>query len=149
MEEIEQNNNVEPESSTEEESYYVIDPLRLRELNRSLDSMLENRCPGYKDNLKPKKRGTTDNDLLKAASSACTKQEGFILPGLPLQDIVFRSLIRVGNKVTSLTYLHEEVTDKWYTPLNPRSLSSGDLKKVLDTDMYYGFSKVEAPSKRT
>ena len=149
MEEIEQTNNGESETSAEEESYYVIDPLRLRELNRSLDSMLENRCPGYKDNLKPKKRGTTDNDLLKAASTACAKQEGFILPGLPLQDIVFRSLIRVGNKVTSLNYLHEEVTDKWYTPLNPRSLSVGDLKKVLDTDMYYGFSKVDAPSKRT
>jgi len=149
LEEIEQTENREVEIIGNIESYYVIDVSRLKILNRSLDGMLESRCPGYKDYLKAKKRETNDNDLLKAATNACANMEAFIRPDLPIQDIVFRSLIRVGNKVTSLSYLHEEVTDKWYTPSNPRSLSVKDLKRVLDSDTYYGFLEVEAPSKKT
>ena len=59
---------------------------------------------------------------------------------MPMQEIVFRTLLAGGNKPAALSHLHNEVTDTWYTPMNPRSISVDNVRRVLDGDSYYGFA---------
>ena len=138
----------EPPAEVEEEAselkpYYVIDPSRLEELNLSLSVMLLSRqCPESKKRLESGSKKTTDSQRIKDIAKCCGKKEGFIVAEMPIQEIVFKALLSQGNKPVSLAHLHYLVTDQWYSPVNPRSISREGLKQVLDNDAYYGFSLV-------
>ena len=133
----------ETESSVQEGSYYIIDPARGRDLNRSLVAMfLERRCPSCQARLKDNMEEPTEEEHIKEITECCSTQEGFIRPDMPMQEIIFRSVLSEGNQPISLERLHYLVTDRWYTPNNPRNISISGLKRVLDSDMYYGFSEV-------
>ena len=138
----------EPPAEEEEESpdlkpYYLIDPSRFEELNLSLTAMLLSRqCPESTKRLESSSKKTTDSLRIKEIAKCCAKKEGFIVAEMPMQEIVFKSLLSQGNKQVSLEQLHYLVTDKWYSPVNPRSISPEGLQQVLDNDAHYGFSQV-------
>ena len=133
----------ETESSVEEGSYYIIDPTRGRDLNRSLVTMfLARRCPSCQAKLKADMENPTEEEHIREIAGCCSTQEGFIRPDMPMQEIIFRSVLSEGNQPVSLEQLHYLVTERWYTPNNPRNISASGLKRVLDSDMYYGFSEV-------
>ncbi len=128
-------------------SYYVIDPARAEELERSLSVMLmSRRCSSCKDRIAASQEKPSVNEHLKQIAKCCSGQEGFIRPEMPMQEIVFRSILAEGNKPVKLEVLHDLVTDKWYTPINPRNLSVVGLKRVLDNDVYYGLKEVPMPA---
>ena len=54
-------------------------------------------------------------------------------------------MLVAGNKPTSVERLHSLVTEEYYTPMNPRSITAVGLKRVLDRDLYYGFKHVPEP----
>ena len=133
----------ETESSVQESSYYIIDLARGRDLNRSLTTMLlARRCPSCQARLEANPGEPTEGEHIKEIMGCCSNQEGFIRPNMPMQEIIFRSVLSEGNQPTSLEQLHYLVTDRWYTPNNPRNISISGLKRVIDSDMYYGFNEV-------
>ncbi len=138
------------ESPTVEEppTDYFIDSARVEELNRSLTStLLGRRCPSCRAELEGKSEMTPANKQIREMAKCCAKKEGFISPEMPLQEIVFRTILAAGNKPVSLEQLHDAVTERWYSPINPRSISIEGLKRVLDHDRYYGFRpKEKAPA---
>jgi len=133
----------EEEEGPELKPYYLIAPSRFEELNLSLtDMLLSRQCPESKKRLDSSSKKTTDSQRIKEIAKCCAKKEGFIVAEMPLQEIVFKSLLSQGNKQVSLEQLHYLVTDKWYSPVNPRSISPKGLQQVLDNDAHYGFSQI-------
>ena len=43
-----------------------------------------------------------------------------------------------------LTELHEQLTERWSTPIRPINVSLGSLERILDSDTYYGFAREES-----
>jgi hypothetical protein len=135
----------EPEEETpEEKPYYVVDPARAEELNRSLSTMLDGRrCPACKAKLEGGRTKTpTVEKQIKETADCFSKHGESIRPEMPMQEIIFRTIVARGNQPTSPEDLHYAVTDQWYTPRNPRNITVEGLKKVMDNDTYYGFRKV-------
>ena len=140
---------LEPESVPQEISHYVIDPSLARAQGRSLAIiLLGHRCESCRERLEANGEIPTEEQHIKEISKCCSTREGFIRPEMPLQDIVLRTLIAEANRPVSLERLHYLVTEGWYSPINPRSLSQDALKRVLDYDEYYGFKEVLIPLKK-
>ena len=136
--------------AVQEDPYYVIDPERTAELNRSLDMLLlSRRCPSCKARLEGQPQKASAADQIKEIAKCCADQEGFIRPEMPLQEIVFRTLLAGGNEPVGLERLHHLIIDELYTPINPRSVPLNGLKRVLDTDSYYGFRQVPDPASKS
>ena len=74
----------------------------------------------------------------------CADEEGFIQTEMPIQEIVFRTLLARRNKPTLLGDLHYELTERWATPVRPISIAEAGLGRLLDADTYYGFAYVSA-----
>ena len=139
-----------PESAIQEAHDYVIDPSRAVELNRSLGMMLlSRRCPSCKARMEANQEMPSEEAQIREIAECCANQEEFIRPDMPMQEIVFRTLLSEGNQPVSLERLHYLVTEHWYTPTNPRNISMNGLKRVLDNDAYYGFKEVSETSVET
>lgn len=114
---------------------------RLGELNRSpaplLLARLNTACPSY---------GKTPADIADAAvlieeiRSHCADDDNFIRNSLPLQEIVFRTLLLNGGEPMTLGELHREVTERWSTPIRAITVTVAGLARILDSDTFYGFS---------
>jgi len=127
---------------------YFIDSARVQELNRSLVAiLLSRRCPSCRAKLEGQTEIIPADKQIREMVKCCVKKEGFIRPEMPLQEIMFRTILASRNKPVSLEDLHDAVTERWYSSINPRSISIEGLKKVLDEDNYYGFApKEKAPA---
>ena len=124
---------------------YVIDPGRSRDLRRSLAAiLLERRCSDCRERIGDKWADVPEATQAKEIAQCCATKSGFIRANMPMQEIIFRELLTAGNQPIGLDQLHFSVTDKWYTPTNPRNISASSLKKVLDNDLYYGLVDVSA-----
>ena len=66
----------------------------------------------------------------------------FIRSDMPIQEIVFRTLLTRGNRPTLLADLHYELTERWATPTRPIVITEDRLQRVLDADIYYGLVRV-------
>lgn len=114
---------------------------RLGELNRSpaplLLARLNTACPSY---------GKTPADIDDAATlieeirGHCTDDDNFIRNSLPLQEIVFRTLLLNGGEPMTLGELHREVTERWSTPIRAITVTVAGLARILDSDSFYGFA---------
>ncbi len=132
-----------PEEPPEEIPQYAIDPARASQLNRSLALVLtDRRCDSCKARMEADRQTPSEQAHIKQITVCCSTQEGFIRPDMPMQEIVFRHILAEGNRPARLEHLHDMVTDRYYTPLNPRNISQEGLKRVLDSDAYYGFVRV-------
>ena len=137
----------EPESPVEEIPYYVLDEAKLEQGGRSLAAiLLSRRCPSCSERLQGGGEAPSAETHIREMAECCATQEGFIRPNMPMQEIVIRSLLVVGNQPTSVERLHFLVTEEYYTPVNPRSITPAGLKRVLDNDVYYGFKLVPEPA---
>ena len=114
---------------------------RLGELNRSpaplLLARLNTACPSY---------GKTPADIDDAATlieeirGHCADDDNFIRNSLPLQEIVFRTLLLNGGEPMTLGELHREVTERWSTPIRAITVTVAGLARILDSDSFYGFA---------
>ena len=136
-----------PDSDEQEVAYYIIDPSRARELNRSLAAaLLSRRCPSCRAKLEAQPGLPSEEEQIREIATCCAHEEGFIRPEMSVQEIVFRTILAEGNRPVDLERLHYLVTEGWYSPANPRSITADNLKQVLDRDVYYGFRKVSQTS---
>ncbi len=122
---------------------YVVDEAKLTVHNRSLSVMLlSRRCAECEAKVDVRGgAGPTIPQQIRQISSHCAKQEGFISPEMPMQEIIFRHILSGGNKPVSLEKLFFVVTQDFFSPLNSRNISMLALSKVLDSDVYYGFTR--------
>lgn len=116
---------------------------RLDELNRSpiplLLARLNTACPSFG---KTPAEIADASDLVKEIRAHCAGDTEFIQSAMPLQEIVFRTLLLRGEDSMPLSDLHAELTEKWSTPIRPITLTVSGLARVLDSDVFYGFAAI-------
>ena len=114
---------------------------RLGELNRSpaplLLARLNTACPSYG---KTPADIADSADLIEEIRRHCADDDSFIRNSLPLQEIVFRTLLLNGGKPMTLGELHREVTERWSTPIRAITVTVAGLARILDSDSFYGFA---------
>ena len=79
--------------------------------------------------------------LIREISQSYKNDASFIRSDMPVQEIVFRTLLARNNRPMSLADLHYELTEKWATPIRPIVITEERLLRILDNDTYYGFSR--------
>ena len=131
-----------PQQEEEIPSYHVSFD-RLDQLNRSAITLLAARRPAMVPSLL-KEDNELDNpqEILGEIAEYCGSEENFIDSGMPLQEIIFRTLLARRNEPMALNDLHDELTQRWSTPVRPINLTLRTLERILDSDDYYGFAKV-------
>jgi len=96
-----------------------------------------------------KKALKTDAALLKAIGQCCSKSEGFIAPGMPLMEMVFRLFLANGNDPMTLEEVQTRLQDKLRESGDLRDISLPKLRRIIESDRYYGLRPVpsEEPEK--
>ena len=79
--------------------------------------------------------------LIREISQNYKNDDSFIRSDMPVQEIVFRTLLSRNNRPMSLADLHYELTEKWATPIRPIVITEERLLRILDSDTYYGFAR--------
>ncbi len=124
---------------------YQISFDRIAELNRSAVAMVADRRPLRSPSRKNPDTELTDaKKLVDEIASNYADDDNFIRMEMPIQEIVFRLLLTRRNTPTLLSDLHYELTEKWSTPVRPINLTEEGLARILDSDTYYGFARVES-----
>ena len=119
---------------------------RLGELNRSpiplLLARLNRTCPSY-----GKAAADVDNPiaLLTEIRNNCADDSDYIRESMPLQEIVFRTLLVAEDQTLTLGELHYELTERWSSPIRPITVTVAGLSRILDSDTFYGFEMVAPP----
>lgn len=133
-----------PEDSPlqEESPLYYISFARLAELQRSAVTLLaERRGPMVPSRMQADHELDDPQELLEEIATYSAAEEDFINSNMPIQEIVFRTLLARRNRPTTLADLHYELTERWSTPVRPISVSPRSLQRILDSDIYYGFAR--------
>ena len=135
----------EPIEQPEAPLVYQISFDRIAELNRSAIAIVADRRPAMSPSRKnPDSELTDAKKLIDEIASNFADDDNFIRTEMPIQEIVFRLLLIRRNTPTLLSDLHYELTEKWSTPVRPINLTEVGLARILDSDTYYGFARVEA-----
>jgi len=133
----------EEETPEEENPRYEVSFVRLQELQRSPVPIIAGRLTA---NSPSKSKPLSEMPEAKALVREIAKNHGgdpeFIRSDMPIQEIIFRTLLAGGNKPILLTDLHYELTERWATPIRPIVVSRERLIRIMDTDTYYGFVRV-------
>ncbi|MDE2938252.1 MAG: hypothetical protein OXR67_04955 [Chloroflexota bacterium] len=136
--------NPEAPQQEEETPLYCISLERLDELNRSAITLLAaRRSPMSPSMMKEDHELDNPQELLDEIAEYCGDVEEFISSDMPIQEIVFRTMLARRNEPISLTDLHRELTERWATPVRPIHISPRNLARILDSDDYYGFARAE------
>ena len=135
----------EPGDTPKVDPRYVIDPSKAAYLHRSLATLLSSRrCSDCRERLQAQGADVSIKEHISQIEECCSKQEWFIRPEMPMLEIIFRTLLARGNEPTTLSHIHYTVTDTWYTPMNARNIGVSNLKRMLDSDDFYGFTEMAA-----
>ena len=121
---------------------FQISLARMEQLNRSALHLIGGRltpnCPSYG---KPVHE-LDASQMIREIQEFHADAEGFIRYDMPVKEIVFRTLLAQGNQPMEISDLHRELTGRWSNALRPISIDESMLRRVLDTDTYYGFAQV-------
>lgn len=119
---------------------------RLDELNRSpvplLMARLSSACPSYG---KSAADGSDPNGLVAEIQTHCADDPNFIRQSMPLQEIIFRTLLLAEDQTMTLGDLHRELTERWSSPIRPITVTVVGLARILDSDVFYGFDPIAMP----
>ena len=136
--------NPEAPQQEEETPLYRISFARLDELNRSSITLLAaRRSPLSPSMLKEDHELDNPQELLDEIADYYGDEGEFINSNMPIQEIIFRTMLARRNEPISLTDLHRELTERWATPVRPIHISPRNLERILDSDDYYGFARAE------
>ena len=131
-----------PEENTQGSGRYHISLPRLEQLNRSAVHLIAARlaegCPSHGQPA----TGLDPMTLIREIQEFHADTGDFIRADMPIQEIVFRTLLSRGNNPTPLSELHHELTGRWNSALRPISIDQERLRRVLQADTYYGFAEV-------
>lgn len=137
---------LETEAEQEEETplYYRISFDRLAELERDAVTLLAARRGPSSPSLVQADHELDDPQaLLEEIAEFTAPEEDFIHSNLPVQEILFRTLLARRNEPMALDDLCHELTERWSAPDRPINLTPQSLQRILDSDHYYGFAREE------
>jgi hypothetical protein len=127
---------------TQGSGLYHVSLARLEQLHRSAVHLIAGRlneaCPSYDKPLNELVAG----DLIREIREFHADGDDFIRYDMPIKEIVFRTLLASGNQPVTLSDIHHELTGRWSNALRPISIEESLLRRVLETDTYYGFAEV-------
>ncbi len=125
---------------------YHISLDRVTALGRSAVAVLAaRRVPASPSFLKPDYELSDPEELLREIAEFGPQEQDYIRSEMPIQEIVFRTILTRGNQPIALRELHEDLVTRWSTPLRPITVTREGLARVLDQDTYYGFTSEESP----
>jgi hypothetical protein len=114
---------------------YFIDMDWYREQGRSFPLLATSRlCPSSQKKKIPK----SETALLNTIKQCCSKWEGFFNPNTPLVELIFRLFLANGNKPLTLEQIQNKLQQRLTDTSGFRDLSIERLKRVIDSDNYYG-----------
>ena len=133
---------VVPEQPERENPLFLISSDRLDKLERSPVHLVAGRLAASSPS-KSKTMGELRDmkSLIREISQSSKNDSTFIRSDMPVQEIVFRTLLARNNRPMSLTDLHYELTERWATPVRPIVITEERLLRILDKDTYYGFAR--------
>ena len=119
---------------------------RLEQLERSAVHLIAGRlAPDSPLRSQSESELTDPQTLIDEIAEHHADEPGFIRSEMPIQEIVFRTLLATGNKPMSLRDIHYELTERWATPVRPIVITQRRLLRVMDADTYYGFVRSADP----
>ena len=133
---------VAEEQLEKENPLFLISSDKLNNLERSPVHLVAGRLAASSPS-KAKSMGELGDmkSLIREISQNSKNDSSFIRSDMPVQEIVFRTLLARNNRPMSLTDLHYELTEKWATPVRPIVITEERLLRILDKDTYYGFAR--------
>ena len=114
---------------------------RLDEMNRSAAHLIHDRLTEACPSRSQPATGLDPAALIREIQEFHADTEDFIRADMPIQEIVFRTLLARGNDPMSLGEIHRELTQRWGNTLRPISIDQDRLRRVLNADTYYGFAE--------
>ncbi|MAF40056.1 MAG: hypothetical protein CL696_14460 [Chloroflexi bacterium] len=125
-----------------ENPLFLISVDRLAKLERSPVHLVAGRLASTSPSKsKPMNELGDVKGLIREISQNYKNDSSFIRSDMPVQEIVFRTLLARNNRPMSLVDLHYELTEKWATPIRPIVITEKRLLRILDNDTYYGFAR--------
>ena len=130
------------EQPEKEDPLFLISVDRLGQLDRSPVHLVAGRLASTSPSKsKPVKEMGDVKGLIREIAQNYKNDPDFIRSDMPMQEIVFRTLLARGNRPMTLSALHYELTERWATPMRPIVITEERLLRVLDSDIYYGFAR--------
>ena len=130
------------EKPEKENPLFLISIDRLRKLERSPVHLIAGRLAANSPSKsKPIEEMGEVKVLIREISQNYKNDPNFIRSDMPIQEIVFRTLLARNNRPMSLVDLHYELTERWATPIRPIVITEERLLRILDSDSYYGFAR--------
>ena len=130
------------EQPEKENPLFVISADRLKYLERSPVHLIAGRLTAESPSKSKSIAEMGDvKVLIREISQNYKSDSNFIRSDMPMQEIVFRTLLARNNRPMSLTDLHYELTERWATPIRPIVITEERLLRILDNDTYYGFAR--------
>ncbi len=130
------------EKPEKENPLFLISLDRLRKLDRSPVNLIAGRLAASSPSKsKPINEMGEVKGLIREISQNYKNDPNFIRSDMPIQEIVFRTLLARNNRPMSLVDLHYELTERWATPIRPIVITEERLLRLLDSDSYYGFAR--------
>ncbi|HCP24113.1 MAG TPA: hypothetical protein DIT90_08345 [Dehalococcoidia bacterium] len=121
---------------------FLISVDRLNKLERSPIHMVAGRLAATSPSKsKPVNELGDLKGLIREISQNYKNDASFIRSDMPVQEIIFRTLLARNNRPMSLSDLHYELTERWATPIRPIVVTEERLLRILDSDTYYGFAR--------
>ena len=130
------------EQRERENPMFLISVDRLNKLERSPIHMVAGRLAATSPSKsKPVNELGDLKGLIREISQNYKNDASFIRSDMPVQEIIFRTLLARNNRPMSLSDLHYELTERWATPIRPIVVTEERLLRILDSDTYYGFAR--------
>ena len=130
------------EQPEKENPMFLISVDRLKQLERSPIHLIAGRLAlNSPSKSKPLAEMGDVKGLIREIAQNYKTDPDFIRADMPVQEIIFRTLLARSNRPMSLTDLHYELTERWATPIRPIVFTEERLLRILDSDTYYGFTR--------
>ena len=125
-----------------ENPMFLISVERLKQLDRSAVHLVAGRLASTSPSKsKPVKELGDVKGLIREIAQNYKNDPDYIRSEMPVQEIIFRTLLARGNRPMSLSDIHYELTERWATPVRPIVFTEERLLRILDNDTYYGFAR--------
>ncbi len=126
----------------EGEVSYFIDLAHFNDANRSFGTVIHGRlCSKCQQRVGAKLEKQTPGKLLSMVKGCCSKLADFITPKMPVSEKLFRIFLASGNQPLKVTELAARLA-----VCSGASLPESALRRLLDSDQYYGFSQYSIPN---
>ena len=130
------------EQPEKENPMFLISVDRLKQLDRSAVHLVAGRLASTSPSKsKPVKELGDVKGLIREIAQNYKNDPNYIRSEMPVQEIIFRTLLARGNRPMSLSDIHYELTERWATPIRPIVITEERLLRILDSDIYYGFAR--------